>query len=74
MQGAGLIAGLRRQVRFPIRVNGIKVCSYVCDFLYIRDGRRVVEDCKSAFTATLPVYRLKKKLMAAALAIEIIEV
>lgn len=73
-QAAGAIAALRRQVRFPIVVNGIRVCAYVADFVYIQGGRRVIEDVKSAFTRKLPVYRLKCKLLRAALGIEIQEV
>lgn len=65
LQRAGKIAGLRRQVRFPIRVNGEIVCRYVADFVYIEAGQRVVEDVKSSFTRMNPVYRLKKKMMAA---------
>ncbi len=65
MESAGSIQGLRRQVRIPIVWNGIRVCMYVADFVFVRGGRRVVEDVKSAFTKTLPVYRLKKKMLAA---------
>jgi hypothetical protein len=61
-------------VWFPVKVNGVIVCRYVADFVFIRDGRRVVEDVKSAFTKTLPMYRLKKRLVRAALGIEISEV
>ncbi len=46
-------------------MNGVIVCRYVADFVYIRDGRRVIEDVKSSFTKMLPVYRLKKRLLAA---------
>ncbi|AMV23443.1 hypothetical protein VT84_03470 [Gemmata sp. SH-PL17] len=72
-EAAGAIVALRRQVRIPIIVNGTRVCAYVADFVYIAGGRRVVEDVKSAFTRKLPVYRLKKKLLAA-LGVEINEV
>lgn len=65
MQRAGKIGGLRRQVRFPIRVNDVIVCRYVADFVYVEAGQRVVEDVKSSFTRMNPVYRLKKKMMAA---------
>lgn len=71
---AGRIAGLRRQVRFPLSVNGLLVCTYVADFVYLESGRRVVEDVKSAFTRRLPVYRLKAKLMRAVWGITIREV
>lgn len=74
MEAAGLIAGLRRQVRFPLKVNGVRVCVYVSDFVYIEGRRRVVEDVKSEFTRKLPVYRLKRKLMLAVYGIAIREV
>lgn len=58
---AGEISGLRRQVSFPITINGVLVCRYVADFVYydIR-ARRVVEDAKGVKT---DIYRLKRKLM-----------
>lgn len=65
LEQSGSIQALRRQVRIPIVVAGVKVCVYVADFVYIRDGRRVIEDVKSSFTRRLPVYRLKCKLLAA---------
>jgi hypothetical protein len=74
LESAGAIAALRRQVRIPIVVNGVRVCVYVADFTYVERGRRVIEDVKSSFTRKLPVYRLKKKLVKAACGIEIIEV
>lgn len=51
-------------------VNGIKVCEYEDDFSYKENGVLVVEDAKGMRT---PLYRLKKKLMRAALGIEIKE-
>jgi hypothetical protein len=73
LQRAGRIGCLRRQVRIPIRVNGVTVCRYVADAVYLEDGRRVVEDTKSEITRRLPVYRLKRKLLAALYGIEIRE-
>jgi len=64
LQKAGLISDLRRQVKFDLAVNGIKVCAYWADFTYIEDAALVVEDTKSSATKT-PVFRLKAKLMAA---------
>lgn len=71
---AGKIQNLERQRRFKIRVNGQVVCAYVGDFIYMQSGRRIVEDVKSPMTRKLPVYVLKKKLLRAALGIEIQEV
>lgn len=61
-QDAGQISGLQWQPRFPIEVNGVKVCVYVADACYVENGAVVVEDAKGVRT---PVYRLKAKLMLA---------
>ena len=67
MQEAGEIQGLRLQVPFEIlpsfECDGVKYrgMKYVADFVYYRDGKVVVEDCKGFKTAE---YKLKKKLMA----------
>jgi len=57
---------LRFQVDFPcvITVEGEdkKICSYVADFRYKRDGEVVVEDTKGIITQ---VFTLKKKLVEA---------
>ena len=43
--------------------NGVlyKSVSYVADFSYVRDGKKIVEDVKSAHTKTLATYRVKIK-------------
>lgn len=67
MERAGEIQGLRLQVPFEIlpsfECEGVKYrgMRYIADFVYYRNGVRVVEDVKGAKT---PEYRLKKKLMA----------
>jgi len=72
MERDGLIFELRRQVRFPIKVNGVLVCTYVADFEFRdADRKRVVHDVKGYKT---DVYKLKKKLMLATHGIEIIEI
>jgi hypothetical protein len=81
MQEAGEIAGLQTQVPFELKVNGMKVCKYVADFVYtVPNPARsaggpfvlsVVEDVKGMKTA---VYNLKKKLMKAVLGVEVHEV
>ncbi|SCM71649.1 conserved hypothetical protein [uncultured Pleomorphomonas sp.] len=75
LQRAGQISNLRRQVRYDLMVNGIKICSYIADCVYDdnRTGMIVVEDVKSGPTKTRE-YRLKKKLMKACLGIDIVEV
>lgn len=68
----GQVKELRLQVRYPIVVNEVKVCTYVADFVYLDlfDGKRIVEDVKGVKTA---IYRLKKKLMKAVHNINILE-
>lgn len=67
MEEEGKIQGLRLQVPFElipsferdgVKYRGIK---YVADFVYHRDGKQIVEDCKGFKT---PEYKMKKKLMA----------
>lgn len=71
---AGRISMLRRQVRYRLfSACGNTVCRYVADFVYMKNGRLVVEDFKSAHTAKLPMYRLKKKWLKADYGIEILE-
>ena len=69
-QQAGQITGLRRQVEFPIAINGKQVCSYWADFVFQRGGKQVVADAKGFRTE---IYRLKRKLMLAAYNVEIEE-
>jgi uncharacterized protein DUF1064 len=81
LQAAGEIRGLTLQETFVIKVNGVKICSYRCDFQYEEKDLQheeigeifwvlVVEDCKGYRT---PVYRIKKKLLQAVHGIEIRE-
>ena len=67
LEDAGKIHGLCLQVPFELvpsfECDGVKYrgMKYVADFVYVRDGKQVVEDCKGFKTAE---YKLKKKLMA----------
>lgn len=72
----GAITNLECQVVYEIRIYGHSVCKYVADFRYkeVKSGRVVVEDVKSSMTSKLPVYRLKKRLMAAVHNVAISEV
>lgn len=74
-QAAGEIAELECQPRFPLKVDGQLICTYIADFRYreVRSGKVVVEDVKSAPTRT-PVYRLKAKLLKALHGVEVTEV
>lgn len=63
LEQAGVIAGLTRQVAFPLHcATGDMVTTYSADFVYVDDGGIVVEDFKGHRTA---MYRLKRKWMAA---------
>ncbi|UWG68375.1 MAG: Protein of unknown function (DUF1064) [Bacteriophage sp.] len=67
MEEEGAIDGLRRQVRYELipafDVDGrhYRPVFYVADFVYVEDGKEVVEDVKGMIT---DVYRLKSKLFA----------
>lgn len=68
---SGEIHSLELQPRFPVVINGVKVCTYVADFGYVdHTGSPVVEDSKGFKT---PIYNLKKKLVKAVHGIDILE-
>ena len=71
LEKGGKIEDLRRQVRYPLSVNGVLVCVYVADFVYRENGKEVVEDVKGFRTKE---YRLKAKLFAAVMGFAIEEV
>lgn len=72
LERSGMIYQLVLQPRYPLAVNGSKVCDYVGDFEYtLRSGERVLEDVKGMIT---PVYRLKRKLFRALYGFNIVEV
>lgn len=62
LQAAGHISELREQVRFEVipKQEGERAAHYVADFVYVEDGRQVVEDFKGYAT---PEFVLKRKLM-----------
>ena len=80
LEEVGKIQNLTLQPSFElapaVTLDGKKKRSltYVADFQYVENGLVVVEDVKSAFTSTLPVYRIKKHLMKAVLNIDVREV
>ena len=72
---SGGITRLVVQPRYPISINGHLICTYVADFSYITSaGMSVIEDVKSKWTAKMPLYRIKKKLMLAVNKIDVQEV
>lgn len=72
LERAGEISGLKLQPRFPLRVFGKLICTYVADFQYLeKDGRVVVEDAKGFRTRE---YINKAKLFEAVIGFPIREV
>ena len=71
---AGEISALRRQVPYALTVNGVLVCQYIADFVYVEGAATRVEDCKSPATRKLAAFRIKAKLMQAIHGIQINEV
>ena len=67
MEEDGSIEDLRRQVRYELvpafDVDGrhYRPVYYVADFVYVEDGKTIVEDVKGVRT---DVYKLKSKLFA----------
>ena len=67
------VKDLELQVRYPLEVNGHKICTYIADFRYKKLDKNdvwheIVEDAKGFET---PEFKLKKKLMKAIHGIEI---
>jgi hypothetical protein len=76
MEKAGLITDLvldKRQLRYPLLVNGKKIGTYTADSRYYENGILVVEDVKSKPTKTRE-YRRTRKHMRALYGIEIREI
>lgn len=73
MRKAGEIDQLDRQRTFELSVNGVVLGQYRADFVYrvVATGKWIVEDFKGFAT---PLYRWKKKHMAAQHGIQIQEV
>lgn len=70
---AGAIQDLRLQVPFELipKQAGERAVRYIADFVYMENGKMVVEDVKGVRT---DVYKIKKKLMLAVHGIRIREV
>ena len=75
LERVGEISDLQRQVPFAMKINGVLICNYVADAVYLdHAGQQVVEDTKSPITRKDPVYRLKRKLLAACHGLEVREI
>lgn len=73
LEQAGKIQDLRLQVPFVLLPKSQygRAVKYIADFVYIENDRQVVEDAKGYRT---DVYKLKRRIMAELLGIEIKEV
>lgn len=71
LEKAGELEALQLQPRFPLKVNGTLVCTYVADFSYhdVKTGNMVIEDAKGVKTRE---FILKSKLFRALHSREII--
>jgi len=79
MAAAKLISELKVHPEFALHSpdpNGIprRVCAYIADFSYVRDGKLILEDAKSAPTRQTAIYRLKKRMVEVEWGIEVVEV
>lgn len=77
LERAGKIEKLKRQVKYlliPSQYRDGKCiereASYIADFVYVKGGHLVVEDCKGFRT---PEYKLKRKLMLERYDIRLVE-
>lgn len=63
LERAGAITHLRLQPRYPLFVDGIKICEYRADFSYVIPGKGMTtEDVKGVETE---VFKIKRKLFEA---------
>lgn len=65
LQKAGVISDLQKQVTYVLipKQNKEQAVKYIADFVYIENGKTVVEDTKSEITRKNPTYVIKRKLM-----------
>lgn len=59
---AKVITDLTLQPRYPLVVNGQKICTYVSDFAFNENGKKVTVDAKGYATKD---YKIKAKLFKA---------
>lgn len=65
------VVAVQEQYRMPIKVNGVLICTYVCDFyVSFSDGHKELHETKGFKTKE---YKLKKKLVEAIYGEKIIE-
>ena len=74
LERAGEIQDLRLQVPYELipKQKGERACTYYADFVYMEDGKQIVEDVKGY--KGNPVWIIKRKLMLFVHGIKIVEV
>lgn len=66
LQETGAISHLKLQPRFDFKIDGKLMFFYKADFEYCTEhGEVIIEDVKSSFTAKLPIFKLKQKIIEA---------
>lgn len=68
MQQMGQICDLKVHPRYPILIDGVKVCTYIADFYYMDVNGPHTEDVKGVRTN---LFKLKAKLMKVVNGIEV---
>ena len=72
LKRSGKIKDFKMQVRYTFELNGVKICSYIADFVVeYPNGTVMIEDVKGFETIE---YRIKKKMMLAFFGIVIQEI
>ena len=59
---AGKLTGFKMQVKYKFQLNGVKITSYMADFVENWNGKEVVTDVKGMRT---DLYRIKANMMKA---------
>lgn len=79
MAAAALISDLRHGVPFALHARApdgamVRIGSYEADFVYVREGRQIVEDTKSAATRANALFRWKAAHFEVEYGLRIVEV
>ena len=68
---AGVISKLHTQVSYPVVINSVPVTKYIADFVYFKNGQRIIEDVKGNVNFLTDVFKLKQKLIGAIYGVKI---
>lgn len=74
-QSLGQISNLQTQVPIQVEVHGVHAFTYLADFSFIRDGVKHYQDAKGYRKGSAyQLFKLKQKVIAAAIGITVEEV